>query len=184
MTLRATATPPGKIAVGPGLRGMVNAAPSRRRYDAGSIARPDHPCMALWGHKSCVSACTMCFWRARMLVKFGWGSREGDFWGNPPLCHSPWRHPFLEGCWWDCARKGGSNQTIRYQNCWYRAKQSALTFSKDCSDMLMGSTSTQGKRGGAFSYPNLLVILWDHSTWEYVEPVLSNRYCVPPWSCD
>ncbi len=67
-------------------------------------------------------------------------------------------------------------------NCWCWAKRSALTFSKGCSDMLMSSTSMQGKRGGAFSYPNLLVISWDHSTLEYVESVLSNRYRVPPWS--
>ncbi len=43
-------------------------------------------------------------------------------------------------------------------DCCCCAKHSALTFSKGCSDMLMSSTSTQGKRGGAFSYPNLLVI--------------------------
>jgi hypothetical protein len=48
--------------------------------------------------------------------------------------------------------------------------------------MLMSSTSTQGKRGGAFSYPNLLVISRDHFTLEYMEPMQSNRYHVPPWS--
>ncbi len=68
--------------------------------------------------------------------------------------------------------------------CWCWAKRSTSTFSKSCSDTLMSSTSTQGKRGGAFSYPNMLVIFWDHSTLEYVEPVLSNRYRVPPWSRD
>jgi hypothetical protein len=43
----------------------------------------------------------------------------------------------------------------------------------------MHSTSTLGKRVGVLSYPNLLVILLDHSTLEYVEPVVSNhRYHV------
>jgi hypothetical protein len=36
----------------------------------------------------------------------------------------------------------------------------------------------KGKRKGALSYPNLLVILSDHFTWENMEPVLSNRYPV------
>ena len=66
-------------------------------------------------------------------------------------------------------------------DCWCRTKRIALTFSKGCSDMLMSSTLTQGKRVGVLSYLNLLVILWDHSTWEYVVPVLSNRYPVSLW---
>jgi hypothetical protein len=42
--------------------------------------------------------------------------------------------------------------------------------------MLMRSTSTLGKRVGVLSFPKLLVILLAHSTLEYVEPVVSNRY--------
>jgi hypothetical protein len=42
----------------------------------------------------------------------------------------------------------------------------------------MSSASRIGKRVGVLSYPNLLVILLDHSTLEYVEPVVSNRYHV------
>ena len=38
------------------------------------------------------------------------------------------------------------------------------------------ATSMKGKRVGVCSDPNLLVILLDRSTLEYVEPVLSNRY--------
>ena len=41
------ARPTGKIAVGPGSGGMVKAAPSKRRYVAGSIARPDQPWMLI-----------------------------------------------------------------------------------------------------------------------------------------
>jgi hypothetical protein len=58
---------------------------------------------------------------------------------------------------------------------------SALTFNKGNSNMLMNSTLKREKREGALSDPNLLVILSDHSTWEYMEPVLSNRYPVSSW---
>jgi hypothetical protein len=58
---------------------------------------------------------------------------------------------------------------------------STLTLNKGHSDMLISSPLTKGKWEGALSDPNLGVILSDHSTWEYVEPVLSNRYPVSPW---
>ncbi len=55
ITNLATAAPPGKSGVGPGFGGTVNAVPSNRRYTAGFIARPDHPCITLWGQDSCAS---------------------------------------------------------------------------------------------------------------------------------
>jgi hypothetical protein len=58
---------------------------------------------------------------------------------------------------------------------------STLTLNKGHSDMLISSPLTKGTWEGALSDPNLGVILSDHSTWEYVEPVLSNRYPLSPW---
>jgi hypothetical protein len=58
------ATPLGKIAVGPRLGGMVKAVPSKRRYVAGSIARPDQPWMAL-GSKKVVQALARCVFGGR-----------------------------------------------------------------------------------------------------------------------
>ncbi len=52
ITVRATAAPKGKTTVGPGSGGMTNAVHSSKVYAAGSMARPDHPWIALCGQDS------------------------------------------------------------------------------------------------------------------------------------
>ncbi len=64
---------PGLATRAKGVVGLIKA------YITGSITRPDHPRMALWGHTSCLRAMKLCLRRARIFAKSGHGANLGGF---------------------------------------------------------------------------------------------------------
>ena len=82
---------PGSVTV---VNGVVDSSKS---YITGSMTRPTHPWMRLWGHTSGVRPVMKCLRRVQSFAKSGWGANEGGFLRNPAASSYVMRWSMVEG---------------------------------------------------------------------------------------